>query len=79
METGESPMMTLTRMRIHLAKTLLLQGHRLKLVADQTGFWDQYHLSKTFKQHEGISPREFCRRQAKHLGHSQLFPWPRAD
>lgn len=65
-EAGEAPMTTLARMRIHVAKSLLLKGYRLKAIADETGFCDEYHLSKTFRRLAGISPREFCRRQALH-------------
>lgn len=62
-ETGEAPMTTLARMRIHVAKSLILKGHPLKLIAEQTGFYDEYHLSRTFKRLEGISPSEFRNRQ----------------
>lgn len=62
-ETGEAPMTTLARMRIHVAKSLILKGHPLKLIAEQTGFYDEYHLSRTFKRLEGITAREFRRRQ----------------
>jgi len=59
-EAGESPMHALTRLRLQLAKSLLLKGERLKNIAAQTGFCDQYHLSKTFKRWEGVSPRKWC-------------------
>jgi AraC-like DNA-binding protein len=58
-ETGESPMATRAAIRINIARSLLLKGHRLKLIATQTGFCDEYHLSKTFKKLVGVSPREF--------------------
>jgi transcriptional regulator GlxA family with amidase domain len=58
-ETGESPMSARLRMRIELAKNLLLKGQTLKAVALDTGFCDPYHLSKTFKQLAGLSPRQF--------------------
>jgi AraC-like DNA-binding protein len=64
-EAGESLMNTLARMRIHAAKGLLLKGYSLKLIAAQTGFCDEYHLSRTFKRTEGIPAREFRRRQGR--------------
>ena len=65
-ETGEAPMTTLTRMRIHVAKSLILKGHPLKLIAEQTGFYDEYHLSRTFKRVADVTPREFrCRQRSE--------------
>jgi AraC-like DNA-binding protein len=58
-EMGESPMATLTGMRINLAKGLLLKGNKLTTIAEQTGFCDAFQLSKTFKKNEGLSPRAF--------------------
>ena len=58
-ETGESPIKARLRMRIEIAKTLLLKGETLKAIAVETGFCDPYHLSKTFKQTTGLSPRRF--------------------
>lgn len=63
-ETGEPPMATLARMRMNLIKSLLFRGYGLKAIADQTGFCDEFHLSKMFKRHEGVSPQEFRRRQS---------------
>ncbi len=56
-EVGESPMTTLKRERITLAKTLLAKGYHLKTIARQVGFYDEFHLSKTFRQVEGVAPR----------------------
>lgn len=60
-ETGDSPMATLTAIRINTARTLLLRGYRLKFIAAQTGFSDAGHLSKTFKKIVGVAPREFLK------------------
>jgi AraC-like DNA-binding protein len=58
-ETGVAPMQSRLAMRIELAKNLLLKGHGMKIVASEAGFCDEYHLSKTFKQMTGLSPRRF--------------------
>ena len=62
--TGETPMATVKRARIDLAKGLLAKGYRLKEIAWQVGFTDEFHLSRTFKQVAGVSPRAY-RRQAE--------------
>jgi AraC-like DNA-binding protein len=60
-QTGRSPMLALIDLRIQLAKTLLLHGPKLSDIAARTGFYDAYHLSKTFKKHTGLSPNAFLR------------------
>ena len=47
------------RARIELAKTLALKGLPLKRVAEETGFFDAYHLSKAFKKAAGMAPRDY--------------------
>ncbi len=56
-EVGESPMTTLKRERITLTKTLLAKGYHLNAIANRVGFYDEFHLSKAFKQVEGVTPR----------------------
>jgi len=58
-ESGQTPIGMLARLRINHAKALLLKGLPLKVIADQLGFSDAFHLSKTFKRVEGVSPRGF--------------------
>lgn len=58
-ETGESPLQTLRRMRIHQVKTLLLQNLNLEAIAQMTGFYDAHHVSREFKRAEGKSPTAF--------------------
>jgi len=57
--SGRTPMATLRRMRIELAKALLLKGAGLKTIAAETGFADAFHLSRTFSRMEGMSPRAY--------------------
>lgn len=58
--TGLSPIADLKRMRLNLAKGML-QSTRLplKAVADQTGFANEYHLSREIKREYGHSPSYF--------------------
>lgn len=58
-ETGMAPMTRLLHLRINRAKRLLLRGGCLKQIAEDTGFTDQFHLSRTFKNIEGAAPRNF--------------------
>lgn len=60
--TGETPMATLARKRIGMAKAMLAKGHRIKAVAETTGFNDSYHLSKVFKRAEGVCPTAYLER-----------------
>ena len=61
-EAGLPPMAALAALRIELAKSLLLRGLKIETIAAQTGFFDAFHLSKTFKNHSGLSPSDFRRR-----------------
>jgi AraC-like DNA-binding protein len=61
--TGESPMKTLTRLRIEFSRDLLLKGYTLKHIAEQAGFCNEFHLSKAFKHLTGQSPREYRNRR----------------
>lgn len=56
-----SPMARLKEIRIEIAKTMLLKGEKLYIIAEKTGFSDEYHLSKTFKKITTQSPREFIK------------------
>jgi len=63
---NEPPSRYLTRTRINAAKVLL--GTTDKLIADiatETGFFDQSHFIKTFKQSTGLTPAHYRR---QHLG-----------
>lgn len=58
-ETGEPPMKALARLRVELAKGLILRGFPFKAVAESAGFCDVYHFSKAFKRVQGVSPKAF--------------------
>jgi len=62
-DTGISPIARLIEIRMDFAKSLLLKGEKLTTIADMTGFYDEYHLSKTFKKQTGLSPRSFKNKQ----------------
>ena len=61
-ECGETPIETLARLRIAHARALLDRGLPLKAIAARLGFADAFHLSKTFKRLEGVSPRQYVAR-----------------
>ncbi len=60
-ETGMAPMAARRALRIDRAKALLLRGFPLKVIAEELGFSDAFHLSKAFKQVVGLAPRHFLR------------------
>jgi len=62
-DTGVSLIARLIEIRIDFAKSLLLKGEKLTTIADMTGFYDEYHLSKTFKKQTDLSPRAFKNKQ----------------
>jgi len=59
--TGRSPLDSLLGMRINEAKAMLLRGDKLKTIAEKTGFYDEFHFSKTFRRRTGLPPRKFLR------------------
>lgn len=62
LSTGNSPMGHWTRLRVELAKSMLLQGDRSACeIAQELGFFDQSHFSRTFRRIAGMSPRQFAR------------------
>jgi AraC-like DNA-binding protein len=61
-EVGMTPMAARRALRIHHAKIRLVRGFPLKLIAQELGFSDAFHLSKAFKQVTGLAPRHFLRK-----------------
>ena len=59
--SGETPMAFRQRLRIERAKQLLLSDEQYTVseVAQELGFADVYHFSKTFKKYCGHSPKKY--------------------
>ena len=58
--SGRSPMVAMRAFRIEAAKVLLARGGmKLAAISPRTGFADAFHLSRTFRQVAGVSPREY--------------------
>ena len=64
--TGESPMKTLANLRINAVKNLFAKGESIKFIAAQTGFYDEFHLSKVFKAATGSSPSAYVKLLPRH-------------
>ena len=58
-EAGLSPHAYQQQERVRRASQLLRSGRAASEVALDTGFADQAHLSRVFKQHTGVTPRVF--------------------
>ncbi|MBW7893978.1 MAG: AraC family transcriptional regulator [Opitutaceae bacterium] len=57
--SGTTPMRDLQRMRLNQARTLMLTtGLPVKAIAPAVGLGDEYQLSKLFRRHFRLSPRE---------------------
>jgi len=57
--SGTTPMRELQRMRLNQARTLMLStGLPVKAIAPAVGLGDEYQLSKLFRRHFRLSPRE---------------------
>ncbi|MBR4653563.1 MAG: helix-turn-helix domain-containing protein [Kiritimatiellae bacterium] len=60
---GISPGRYLTTIRLNAARNLLeATDLPIAAIAAETGFFDQSHLSKTFKRERGVTPGEYRRR-----------------
>lgn len=57
--SGTTPMRELQRLRLNQARTLMLStGLPVKAIAPAVGLGDEYQLSKLFRRHFKLSPRE---------------------
>ncbi len=62
-ETGETVFDTLLRIRVEQSLPLLRNGKRLKNIAPEVGFSNEFYYSKIFKRFYGCSPKNMIRRQ----------------
>ena len=53
------PLTYIHQQKILAAKKMLATGNTVTLIASELGYSSAYHLSKTFKQITGVSPREY--------------------
>lgn len=61
--TNKTPMQYLEEYRLKQAAHLLVsEPHTLAVIAETCGYWDEFHLSRNFKKHYGVSPREYRKR-----------------
>jgi AraC-like DNA-binding protein len=60
-QMGAPPHAYLNQIRIRHAKHLLLRGHPIVQVAAETGFSDQSHLTRRFRQVVGVTPGQYQR------------------
>ena len=70
-EVGLPPHAYLNQVRVNRAKQLLAKGQPIALVAYETGFADQSHLTRHFKRLFGLTPGQYSGRQehSRHLPH----------
>ena len=58
--TGDSPMSFYMKRRLARVATALLTGEQaLGIIAQDNGFYDQFHMSREFKRRYGVSPRQY--------------------
>ncbi|MBR7133768.1 MAG: helix-turn-helix transcriptional regulator [Clostridia bacterium] len=67
--SGESPISFRQRFRIERAKQLLLSDEQYTVseIAQELGFSDIYHFSKTFKKYCGASPSKYMQGLSQHI------------
>ena len=57
---GMTPMQYLEQHRLKQAAQLLHSDQdTLAVIAEKCGYWDEFHLSRNFKKHYGMSPRDY--------------------
>ncbi|MDF3822786.1 AraC family transcriptional regulator [Leptospira sp. 96542] len=67
---GVTPGQYLQSWRLGLAQKRVYQGMPMHLVAEEVGYADDAALSRAFKAHTGLSPRDWRKRQAHWTGRS---------
>jgi AraC-like DNA-binding protein len=64
---GMTPHAYQTQVRVRLAKSLLSAGLPITLVAAETGFYDQAHLTRQFKRIVGVTPGRYAKHASRLL------------
>ncbi|MEW6303925.1 MAG: AraC family transcriptional regulator [Verrucomicrobiota bacterium] len=65
--TGTSPIDWLKRERINQAKRRLIEtDDSIAMIAEQTGYYDQFYFSRDFKRMTAVSPSEYRQRERAH-------------
>ena len=59
-ETGTTPMTRLSEIRLNVARSMILRGEPFKIIAAQTGFYDEFHFSNAFRNHFGTPPSHYA-------------------
>ncbi|WEY88784.1 bacillibactin transport transcriptional regulator Btr [Bacillus subtilis] len=66
--TGQSVTEFITKTRITKAKRLMAKSNcKLKEIAHQTGYQDEFYFSRTFKKHTGCSPTSYMKKRRKKI------------
>jgi AraC family transcriptional regulator, transcriptional activator for feuABC-ybbA operon len=61
--TGYTIIEYFNKLKIDKSKELLIEGNKkIKEVAKELGFVDEFYFSRMFKKAEGMNPSEFCSR-----------------
>lgn len=58
---GTSPHQYLTSLRINHARKIMRRSKNISGIAVETGFYDQAHFTKTFKEYTGITPKAYLK------------------
>ncbi|WP_434517626.1 bacillibactin transport transcriptional regulator Btr [Bacillus subtilis] len=66
--TGQSVTEFITKTRITKAKRLMAKSNcKLKEIAHQTGYQDEFYFSRTFKKYTGCSPTSYMKKRRKKI------------
>ncbi|UTR13162.1 AraC family transcriptional regulator [Salipaludibacillus sp. LMS25] len=72
-EFGISVTEYVTRLRINKAKSMLVKDIKIRDVANEVGYNDEYYLSRKFKQLVGLSPSAYRQRRTKKIAAYDFF------
>jgi AraC-like DNA-binding protein len=75
-----TPQKYLRKLRLRMAsRALVYTGQTLAEVASGCGFSDQSHFTRVFRQHFGLTPRDYRERYARREGNAASVPKTAAD